>query len=135
MKEKLFVFALLFSHTIAFAETVTPSGSFGLDFTDNPSAPVFRVEGSGADIKIISLADQSEYVGSVMTAENKQKLWSKLSWSDKSFETASCISFEREAICNLPLDQRKANQALNELKSDFFHYDPMNGVVTAFPVK
>jgi hypothetical protein len=135
MKKRLFISILLFAHTTAFAETALPSGSFGLDFTDKPDEPVFKIESASADIKVISLADQSVYAGTIMTTESKQKLWSKLSWTDKSFESANCISFEREAICNVPENQRKNNTSLNALKSDFFHYDPMAGVVTAFPLK
>jgi len=135
MRKRLFISVLLFAYTTAFAETALPSGSFGLDFTDKPNEPVFKIESAGTDIKVISLADQSVYAGTVMTAESKQKLWSKLSWADTSFESANCIAFEREAICNVPENQRKNNTSLNALKSDFFHYDPMAGVVTAFPVK
>jgi hypothetical protein len=135
MKKKLFMSVLLLSHTMAFAETALPSGSFGLDFTDNPNTPVFKIEGSGADIKIINLTDQSASVGSVMNADSKKKLWSKLTWTDASFESANCISFDREAICNVPAEQRKANPALSALKTDFFHYDPLAGIVSAFPVK
>lgn len=135
MKKKWAALILVGMHSFAFADSTLPTGAFGLDFTDNPNVAVFSVTGSAGDIKVTSVVDQSVYVGTEMTAEKKKKLWEKLSWSDSAFDAASCISFEREAICHIAADQRKVNPDLAALKSDYFHYDPMAGVVSAFPLK
>lgn len=135
MKKRWAALILVGMHSFAFADSTLPAGAFGLDFTDNPNTAVFSVAGSADNIKITSVADQSVYAGTEMTAEKKKKLWEKLSWSDTAFEAASCISFEREAICHIAAEQKKANSDLSALKSDYFHYDPMGGVVSAFPLK
>lgn len=121
-------------HFTAFAEVTVPSGSFGLDFTDDPKTAAFTIEVAVSNINVKSIGEQTDYHGMLMTTDAKKKLWDKLAWSDNVFETAQCISFEREAICHVDTEQRKSAPALDSLKSDYFHYDPMNGVVTAFPL-
>lgn len=135
MKKNWVVLIFACAISSVFAETTLPEGPFGLDFTDNPQAAVFSIDHSSNDIKVTSVADQSVYVGAEMSADKKQILWKKLSWGDTAFEFASCISFEREAICKIDAEKRKVNPDLSALKSDYFHYDPMVGVVSAFPLK
>lgn len=120
----------------AIAAPAIPTGSFGIEFSENPEAATYTVSGSGSSYKVVSVADQTDYDATVMDDAAKKTFWQQRGLK-ADVADASCLRFEREVICAVDDTAKKADDKLQQLKTNFFYFDPMsdNPIVTAFPVK
>lgn len=131
----LILLACICSSAVA-ADATVPTGAFGLEFTDNSNAVAYTVTGSGSSYKVTSAGDQTDFDAVVMDNTAKQKIWTKLGMAGTAYEKSACLVFDHSVLCNVPADQHASDAKLQQLKTDYFFYDPLaDGIASAFPLK
>lgn len=122
--------ALLIAPFCCKADGETLTGLYGHQFTAQPNAPVWSVRSKGKAYQVISLnADESTPDSHEWSKDERLAFWERMLWPPDTSADAQCVGNEDEVICFVPSQSRKRIDWLRESKSDYFHYDPMGGVM------
>lgn len=132
--KKLVLLLLTTLPLVGQAATTLPQGKFGVDLSDNPKEVAIEIEGAAPNIKVNSVGENIVDEGKVLDSAAKASLWQKMSLGDKGIEESVCIKADQQVICHIPTDLRSANDTFSQLKSDYFRYDPMTGIVSLLPL-
>ena len=113
------------------AASAPPTGQFGHGYTSKQNDVVWTVRKSSSTYELVTHGDESVAAAHPLTLEERKAFWKKMWWQSDSFSKASCLGNHSELLCHVPARSRKSDADLKGMQSDFFHYDPVGGVIEA----
>lgn len=137
MNKLIFLGIALLSSGLGLAAEVDPAlfGNFGHPYTGRPGTPVWSIRPAPSGARLFQHGDASSLAMQVMSAAQREGFWESMWWPVATAASAHCLVGRATVVCRVATAERRKIDDLNEAPSDFFHYDPVGGVISMLPLK
>jgi hypothetical protein len=104
-------------------------GEFGHRYTKKRNEPVWTIREVAGRLTMKTHGDESESQIHRLSPSERSAFWEKMWWLGSSHEHASCAGNSQQLLCFVPANARATEPYLKAMKSDYFYYDRMAGVM------